>query len=112
MTHLADQQCEPCRGGEPPIEPTQAELFLKQLDGWRIVDGHHLVKRYETPDFVQALDLVNRFGAIAEELGHHPVLEFSWGWVEARIWTHKIDGLHLADFVLAARYDRASASGS
>ena len=108
MSDLADQTCEPCRGKEPPMEHDDVVRFLKELDGWLAPDDHHLVKRYELRNFQRALDLVNRFGELSEEMGHHPVLEFSWGWVEARIWTHKIDGLHIADFVLAARFDRAA----
>ena len=108
MTSLADQQCVPCKGGEPPMTADDVARFLPELEGWEAPDAHHLSKRYTCKDFQAALDLANRFGEISEDMGHHPVLEFSWGWIEARIWTHKIDGLHIADFVLAARFDRAA----
>ena len=57
-------------------------------------------------DFAQALAFTNRIGAIAEEEGHHPDIYLSWGKVGVKIWTHKVDGLTRADFVLAAKMDR------
>ena len=108
MSELADQRCASCSGDDPRFTSDEVERFLRQIDGWDAVDDHHLVKRWGRADFVTALALANRFGEISEEQGHHPVLELSWGWVEAKIWTHKIDGLTLSDFVLAARFDRAA----
>ena len=74
-----------------------------------VVDGHHLAKTYEFPNFVDALAFVNAVGAIAEQEGHHPDLHLSWGKVSVEIWTHKIDGLTESDFVLAAKAERAFA---
>ena len=76
--------------------------------GWQVVDGHHLWKAYTFPDFRTALDFVNKTGAIAEAEGHHPDLFLSWGKVEVKIWTHKINGLTESDFILAAKIDQIS----
>ena len=108
MNHLASRECVPCRGGVAPLSATQAGPLLAQLDGWQMEEEHHLLKTYTLPDFATALDLVNRFGAIAEKAGHHPDLLLAWGRVEARIWTHKIDGLSESDFILAAKFDEAA----
>jgi 4a-hydroxytetrahydrobiopterin dehydratase len=70
-----------------------------------VVDNHHLEKSYEFPDFVSALDFANRVGAIAEQEGHHPDIQLSWGRVVLTIWTHKVEGLTRSDFVLAAKVD-------
>jgi 4a-hydroxytetrahydrobiopterin dehydratase len=77
-----------------------------QVPGWQVVNGHHLTKTYTFPDFRTALDFVNQAGAIAEEEGHHPDLLLSWGKVEVKTWTHKIDGLTESDFILAAKLDQ------
>ena len=105
VNDLASRECVPCRGGVPPLSEEAARPLLAQLDGWQVEAGHHLLKTYSLPDFAAALNLVNRFGAIAEKAGHHPDLLLSWGRVEARIWTHKIDGLTESDFILAAKFD-------
>jgi len=53
-----------------------------------------------------SLAFVNRIGELAERVGHHPDVALSWGKVRLDLWTHKIDGLSEADFVLAAKCDR------
>jgi len=83
-----------------------AELARTLGGDWRVVDQHHLEKEFTFPDFAQALAFTNRIGAIAEEQGHHPDIYLSWGKVGVKIWTHKVDGLTRADFVLAAKMDR------
>jgi 4a-hydroxytetrahydrobiopterin dehydratase len=104
---LADRECIPCKGGVPPLEGRELEGMLDALGGeWTVVDGHHLEKTYRFDDFRQALAFTNRVGELAEEQGHHPDIHLSWGKVRLEIWTHKIDGLHDSDFVLAAKADR------
>lgn len=101
---LAQQQCIPCRGGVPPLEGEALDALAEELGAdWRVVDGHHLEKEYRFPNFVTALDFVNRVGGMAEEQNHHPDLFLAWGRVVVRIWTHKIDGLTESDFVFAAK---------
>jgi len=103
---LAEKQCVPCRGGVPPLKGEELQRMQAQVTGWQVVSEHHLSKTYTLPDFRTALDFVNRVGAVAEEQGHHPDLYLSWGKVEVKIWTHKIDGLTESDFILAAKIDR------
>ena len=108
MTDLAEQTCVPCRGGVPPMEADEAERLRAELDdAWNVVEAHHLERAYEFPDFAAALAFTNAIGEIAEEQGHHPDIQLTWGRVGVEIWTHKIDGLTESDFVLAAKFDRA-----
>jgi 4a-hydroxytetrahydrobiopterin dehydratase len=102
---LSEKHCVPCRGGVPPLAGEELERLQQQLPGWQVVNGHHLLKSFSFPDFRTALDFVNKAGAIAEEEGHHPDLFLSWGKVEVKVWTHKIDGLTESDFILAAKLD-------
>jgi len=104
---LASMECVPCRGGVPPLDDVEIGRFLEDLGGeWTVVDGHHLEKTYRFKNFRDALDYVNRVGELAESINHHPDIEFGWGRVKLRIFTHKIDGLHESDFVFAAKADR------
>jgi len=102
---LANRECVPCRGGIPPLTSEEIAPLLAQLDGWEVIDNHHLAKGYTFDDFVTALAFVNRVGEIAEAVGHHPDLYLTWGKVGVEIYTHKIDGLAEADFILAAKCD-------
>lgn len=105
---LASMECVPCKGGIPPLTREEIEPYLADLDnGWRVVDDHHLEKEFRFRNFRQALEATNRVGELAEEVGHHPDIELAWGRVKVTVWTHKIDGLHEADFVFAAKADRA-----
>jgi 4a-hydroxytetrahydrobiopterin dehydratase len=103
---LANQQCVPCRGGVPPLAGKQLEELKKQVPDWTVVNGHHLNREFKFPDFKQALDFVNRVGALAEEQGHHPDILLAWGKAGITLWTHKIDGLTESDFIMAAKIDR------
>jgi 4a-hydroxytetrahydrobiopterin dehydratase len=103
---LSEKHCVPCRGGIPPLQGEELERLNAQLPEWRAVEGHHLERSFTFPDFRTALEFVNRVGEVAEQEGHHPDLCLSWGKVDIRTWTHKIDGLTESDFILAAKIDR------
>jgi 4a-hydroxytetrahydrobiopterin dehydratase len=103
---LADEMCIPCTGGVPAVHGAELAALATSLGGgWRVVDEHHLEREFTFPDFAQALAFTNRVGAIAEAEGHHPDIYLAWGKVRITIWTHKVDGLTRADFVLAAKID-------
>jgi len=103
---LAEKKCVPCAGGVPPLAPDQIKGLLEQVPGWAVSGQHHIEKTYDFADFKTALDFVVRIGAVAEQEGHHPDIELSWGRVKVKIFTHKIDGLTESDFILAAKIDR------
>ena len=106
---LADKKCVPCRGGTPPLNGAELQNLHSNVPDWQVVDEHHLYREFRFPDFKQALDFVNRAGAIAEAEGHHPDILLSWGKAAFTTWTHKIDGLTESDFILAAKIDRLKA---
>ena len=106
MTDLASRRCVPCHGGVPRLAGEEIVEFSAQVPGWGVVGEHHLRRRYEFPNFVRALEFVNRVGEAAEREGHHPDVSFGWGYCELTIYTHAIDGLTESDFILAAKIDR------
>jgi 4a-hydroxytetrahydrobiopterin dehydratase len=106
MADLAERQCVPCRGGVPPLAGPEIVKLSGELQGWQVIEEHHLQKLFLFKDFREALTFVNRVGELAEEQGHHPDICFGWGKAELTIWTHKIDGLTESDFVLAAKIDK------
>lgn len=105
--NLADQKCVPCKGGVPPLKGEELRELHRLVPEWIVTNEHHIQREYRFPDFKQALDFVNRVGAVAEEEGHHPDILLGWGKAEITLWTHKIDGLTLSDFIMAAKIDRA-----
>lgn len=106
MNELANRDCVPCRGGVPALKGEEVTKLLSQLEGWEVVNEHHLRKEYKFKDFKETQTFVNRVGDLAEEQWHHPDICFGWGRAEVTIWTHKIDGLTESDFILAAKIDQ------
>ena len=104
---LASRHCVPCRGGVPLLTADEIAPLLRQLEGWQVVEEHHLSKDYKFPNFADALAFVNRLGALAEREGHHPDIHFGWGYARLKVYTHAIDGLTESDFILAAKIDAA-----
>lgn len=107
MNKLSDGKCVPCEGGVPPLRGEELEKLKAQLDeeapGWELRDAKHLEKTFKFEDFKSALEFVNKVGAIAEAEGHHPNIDFGWGFAKVMLWTHAIDGLSDNDFYLAAK---------
>lgn len=88
------------------LSPEEVTAALAGLDGWRAEDGS-LKRRFEFANFAEALAQVNRIGAIAEELDHHPDITFGWGYAEVLTTTHDRGGITPFDIELAARIDKA-----
>lgn len=68
-----------------------------------------LTREWKFKNFRLALAFVNAVGAVAEELKHHPDVEFGWGYVRLKITTHDAGNLLTdKDFQLAQRIDQLS----
>ncbi len=109
MSELTKKVCEPCRAGAPPATQEEIDKLKPEIPQWEIteVDGiKRLRRKYSFDDFVKALNFTNKVGELAEQEGHHPAILTEWGSVEVSWWTHKIGGLHMNDFIMAARTDK------
>jgi 4a-hydroxytetrahydrobiopterin dehydratase len=101
---LAARQCEPCRGGVPPMDRATAEEYLVQVPGWSLkTDPERIERDFRFPDFAQAQAFAVQVGDLCEAEGHHAEIQYGWGHCTVGFWTHKIKGLHENDFVMAAK---------
>ena len=99
-------KCKPCSGTDTPMDIELSTKKLKDLNSWEITDnGKKIKKDFKFKDFVTTLSFVNKVGNISEENGHHPDIYFTWGKCTIKIYTHKINGLHENDFILAKNID-------
>ncbi len=108
MTDLKNKTCEACRADAPLATAAQIKEYIAQLPEWRIIEIEgikRLQRVFKFEDFSEALEFSNKVGAIAEEEGHHPAILTEWGKTTVSWWTHKIKGLHVNDFVMAAKTD-------
>ena len=110
MTDLHNESCIPCKGGIPPFDISEIHKYLKKVDGWDVkkkeTETYFLEKNFTFKNFLESQEFVNRVGEIAEKEGHHPDIIFGWGYARVQIFTHKIKGLVVSDFILAAKIDK------
>ena len=104
---LAEKTCTPCRGGVPPLTLEEAERYRVQARDWSLMDdATRIERRFRFRDFREAFAFVARAAELAEAEGHHPDINFGWGYATVSLRTKKIKGLHENDFIMAAKLDR------
>lgn len=71
--------------------------------GWK-VDEKRVSIEIKTKDFLDALDLFQEIGDVAEELEHHPDLHLEkWNHVRIVSYSHDVGGLTDRDEALVSR---------
>ena len=110
MSDLLNKKCLPCEGGVTPFDISEIHKFQKKVDGWDIIKNkeeiNFLEKKFNFKNFLESEEFVNKVGKISEEEGHHPDINFGWGYAKINITTHAIEGLSENDFILAAKIDK------
>lgn len=102
---LADRQIEALSADSQPLDPKQASRLAAEIPHWTLGEKT-LERELKFRDFLAAIDFVNRVAELAEAANHHPDIWISWNRVRLELSTHKIGGLTINDFILAARIDR------
>ena len=104
---LAEQTVQPIPKGTAPLSRNEAGELLSEIPQWSM--GERTIGReFRFKDFRQAMDFVNSIAAIANEQDHHPDIFISYNKAQLTLSTHKIGGLSLNDFIMAAKIDRAA----
>ena len=110
MSDLLNKKCVPCEGGVVPFDISEIHKYQKKVDGWDIKkdnkNAYFLVKSFKFKNFEKSQNFVNQVGKISEEEGHHPDINYGWGYAKINISTHAISGLSENDFILAAKIDQ------
>lgn len=99
----------------PSVALTTEEIQeeLKAVDSaWKLDLSvpNKISREFKFTNFITALDFVNRVGAIAEELNHHPDIVLTWGYAQVDFWTHNAQGLTQLDFIAAQKIDQLTCS--
>jgi 4a-hydroxytetrahydrobiopterin dehydratase len=105
-----EKTCIPCLGGIPALSAAEVAKLSPVVPAWRIGgDATRLVREFKFKNYAEALAFVNAISAVAEKEGHHPDICLGWGYATVTLYTHKIQGLHENDFIMAAKFDKISA---
>ena len=86
------------------LDDEEIRRQLAELPDWSRVPGEPAITAtYELDDFAAALAFVDRVGAEAEAMNHHPDIDIRWNKVTLVLATHSEGGLTQLDIELAHR---------
>ena len=87
---------------------TGQQVLDAGLDDWRLL-LNALYTRFATRNFATGLALVNRIGAAAEEMDHHPDLDLRYTHLNIKLLSHDVDAVTERDIRLARRISELAA---
>jgi 4a-hydroxytetrahydrobiopterin dehydratase len=108
MSELRSMHCASAVKGSLSLSQSDIEAYLLQVPEWNVVEIEgikQLEKQFGFNNFSEALNFSNKVGKLAEQEDHHPAIMTEWGRVRVTWWTHAVKGLHLNDFIMAAKTD-------
>ena len=106
---LTEQTAKPITKGTAPLSQTEAEELALDIPLWSI--GIRAIERaFHFKYFREAMEFVSQVALLANEQDHHPDIFISYNKVQLTLSTHKIGGLSLNDFIVAAKIDQVAAA--
>jgi 4a-hydroxytetrahydrobiopterin dehydratase len=106
--NLNQLSCEACKGNVDQITAKEVKEFSKNIPQWELITSDNVDKLKRVflfNNFQDAWIFANQVAAIAETENHHPEILLEWGRCTVIWWTHKSKGLHIFDFICAAKTD-------
>jgi 4a-hydroxytetrahydrobiopterin dehydratase len=106
--NLLKGSCEACRIDAPKVTNSEIESLMPQIPSGSILENDDIKKlvcSFAFLDYDQTVNFANSVTKLAEEEDHHPEIIIEWGKVTVSWWSHKIKGLHMNDFICAAKTD-------
>ncbi len=105
---LHEMDCETAGLGSRVVGEEEADGYLLAVPAWR--KGFHegvekLIREFHFIEFDDAFAFTLKVVELSNQQNHHPSILTEWGKVTVYWWTHKINGLHLNDFIMAAKTD-------
>ena len=110
---LKKMSCYKCTVGSPIISIDEANRLIQFVPSWTLNNRefpHTLTREFMFKNFTDAVKFSAKIAELADEQDHHPKLIIEWGKVSIFWWTHSIKGLHLNDFIMAAKTDALALS--
>jgi 4a-hydroxytetrahydrobiopterin dehydratase len=106
---LSEQHCEAIKKGTLPLTADEIRTLLPEVPAWSL-KGSELHREFKFKDFREATQFANQTAEIADREDHHPDILISYNRVVLTLTTHKINGLSMNDFIVAAKIDTAADS--
>tara|TARA_B100000780_G_scaffold150270_1_gene105005 strand:- start:3695 stop:4030 length:336 start_codon:yes stop_codon:yes gene_type:complete len=103
---LNKKTCIPCQGGIPPLDNKEISNFLININSdWKVLNDIKISRVFKFTDYLKGVDFAKQIAFLSEQEGHHPYIHINFKDIEVITFTHKINGLHENDFILAAKCD-------
>ena len=82
------------------LTPEIVQERLRALPEWKL-EGKEIVRHYQFPDFVAAMEFVKQVAEKAEKAGHHPDIDIRYNKVKLALVSHDKGGLTERDMKMA-----------
>lgn len=115
MKEEHEKKCSPCEGGYVSAYTTEEvnKNLIELGGGWKsskvfLETGEQvdcIRNKYIFENYIDPAAFAQKITPIAENLGHHPELTFSWGYLTVKLWTFSVKGLTKSDFILASKIE-------
>lgn len=110
MTELKDKNAVPASKDDKALGDDEIRSLQKEVPEWKLEYSNDrnlcfLARTYAFSSYEQVLSFHHEVGGLAEEQQHHPEMITQYGDITIRWWTHTVGGVHMNDFVLAAKCD-------
>ena len=110
---LEKMSCYDCKAGSSPVSESETDDLLQYIPLWTRTThelGYMLTREFKFEGYKDAFAFAAKIADLADKQNHHPKLVTEWGKVSVFWWTHTISGLHLNDFIMAAKTDAIAKS--
>lgn len=73
--------------------------------GWELKDDK-IIKSFQFPSFMNAIEFVNDVAKIAEKVNHHPIITINWRTVKFSLKSFDVDAITERDINLAKQIEK------
>jgi len=79
---------------------------IEELDsGWELKEDK-IIKSFQFPSFMNAIEFVNDVAKIAEKVNHHPIITINWRTVKFSLKSFDVDAITERDINLAKEIEK------
>ena len=115
MTALADRSIEALTKDSTSPTPEEIKELLNEIPSWKVhysIEGkfYYLERKYRCTGYPTVIAFHNEVAELAEKVQHHPEMVSEYQYLTVKWWSHSVGGLHLNDFIMAAKCDQIHSS--
>lgn len=88
------------------VSSEEIKRAIEELgSGWELKDDK-IIKSFQFPSFMNAIEFVNDVADIAEKVNHHPIITINWRTVKFSLKSFDVDAVTDRDIELAKQIEK------